>query len=301
MKIATYNIRNLYDAGTFIDERAENAVKEELFNKRVEHFSSLLKERNMDIVCLQEIGGILGIEKIAENIGYNYFSAKPNSRGIRVAALYKKELEGKVKAESISLGDLHIPSIHVQGDTSALAPVSQRRDVLVLDVECGSTPLRIVSFHLKSLIPTYLEGEDESNMEHHTDAKFRSIFYKMLELRALRGFATKSIEEGKEVVFLGDFNENNNSSGLDILKSSMEDKYRLYDVLVGYEGSKTTHIHRGNPLTFDTMIVSEGMKNKLVGVRVYNEGLQDYSILPPGDVEYVVEADHAMVSAEWRD
>ncbi|MBP6888500.1 MAG: endonuclease/exonuclease/phosphatase family protein [Candidatus Pacebacteria bacterium] len=297
MKIATYNIRNLYDAGTFIDERAENAVQESLFNKRVEHFSSIFKSKDLDIICLQEIGGEEGIKKIAENMGYSYFSAKPNKRGIRTSVLYKKELEGKIKTQSVSLGDLYVPSIHTRGDTSELPPISQRRDVLVIDTIFEDKPLRVVSFHLKSLIPTYLEGDDEEHdMEAHSDAKFRSVFYKMMELRALRSFATKSIGDGKEVIFLGDFNENNNSSGIDVLKSSQEDMYRLYDVLVGYTGSKTTHIHRGNDLTFDTMIVSEWIKNRIASVEVDNKDLKDYSALAPGEIEFVVEADHAMVT-----
>ncbi len=297
MKIATYNIRNLYDAGTFIDERAENAVQESLFNKRVEHFSAIFKEKDLDILCLQEVGGEEGIKRIAETIGYHHFSAKPNTRGIRTAVLYKKELEGNIRTESVSLGSLYVPSILTRGDTSALAPISQRRDVLVIDTALEGKPLRIVSFHLKSLIPTYLEGDDEEHdMEAHSDAKFRSIFYKMMELRALRTFATKSIKEGFEVIFLGDFNENNNSSGIEILKSSQEDAYRLYDVMVGYQGNKTTHIHRGNELTFDTMLVSEWVKNKVTSVEVDNKDLKDYSILAPGEVEYVVEADHAMVT-----
>ncbi len=296
MKIATYNIRNLYDAGTFIDEKAENAVKEDFFNKRVEYFSQIFKDKDIDIICLQEVGGDEGVKRIAENIGYGHFSAKPNKRGIRVAVLFKKELEGNIKCESVSLGELHIPGIVSPGDTATLLPISQRRDVLVLDIAAyDGRQLRIVNFHLKSLIPTYFEGDDESDMVAHTDAKFRSIFYKMMELRALRGLATESINQGKEVVFLGDFNENNNSSGIDILKSSMEDKYRLYDVMVGYSGDKTTHIYRGNALTFDTMLLSEWLKNKIKSVSIENRDLKDYSALPPGDIEHVVEADHAMV------
>jgi endonuclease/exonuclease/phosphatase family metal-dependent hydrolase len=296
MKIATYNVRNLYDTGTFIDEKAENRVQEDLFNKRIEHFSTIFKSKDLDIICLQEVGGEEGIKKIAENTGCDYFSAKPNKRGIRTSVLYKKTFSGKIKTESVSLGDLYVPSILTRGDTATLPPISQRRDILVIDMVYQDKPLRIVSFHLKSLIPTYLDGDDEEHdMEAHSDAKFRSVFYKMMELRALRSFATQSIQEGNEVIFLGDFNENNNSSGIDILKSSQEDVYRLYDVLVGYTGSKTTHIHRGNDLTFDTMLVSEWVKNKITHVEVDNKDLKDYSALAPGEVEHVVEADHAMV------
>jgi exonuclease III len=297
MKIATYNIRNLYDAGTFIDERAENAVHEDLFNTRVAHFSSLFKERNVDVICLQEVGGEEGIKKIAENIGYEYVCAKPNKRGIRVAVLYKKEHNNSIQTESLSLGDLHLPAIQKKGDTDSVDPIAQRRDVLVIDIKKeGKRSMRIVTFHLKSLIPTYLEGENEEEMNAHSDAKFRSVLYKMMELRALRSYTTKSIQEGYDVVLLGDFNEHNNSSGIDILKSSMLDDYRLYDVTVGYAGDKTTHIHRGNKITFDTILVSNGLKDSYSQVIIYNEGLKDYSTLPPGDIEYVVEADHAMVS-----
>lgn len=300
MKIATYNIRNLYDSGTFIDEKAENAVTEEFFNKRVDHFSSIFKEKDLDIVCLQEVGGDLGIKKIAENSNYDYFCARPNKRGIRVAVLYKKDFAQYIRTESLSLGELHFPSILKKDDTEMFPPLTQRRDVLALDLELpGKKPIKIVVFHLKSLIPEFLEGEDtENDVKAYADAKFRSILYKMMELRALRAFATKSIEEGKEVIFLGDFNEHNKGSTLEILKGSNIDIMRLYDVMSFCKGDITTIFHRGTPLTFDTMLVSQGLSQSIECVSVENKDLKDYSILPFGEIENVVEADHAMVITE---
>jgi endonuclease/exonuclease/phosphatase family metal-dependent hydrolase len=61
MKIATYNVRNLYDPGTFIDEKEENPVEETFFNQRVEHFTRIFRELDLDIICLQEVGGEKGI------------------------------------------------------------------------------------------------------------------------------------------------------------------------------------------------------------------------------------------------
>ena len=69
----------------------------------------------------------------------------------------------------------------------------------------------------------------------------------------------------------------------------------LYDVLVGYDGDKTTHIHRGNRLTFDTMLVSKDIKERIKGVSVDNKTLRDYSILGPGEIEHELESDHALV------
>lgn len=296
MKIATYNVRNLFDPGTYLDERAEDAVDETFFNKRITYLTSYFRELDLDIICLQEVGGEKGVALIGDALGYSYFFAKPNKRGIRMAVMYKKALADVVHCESVSLGELSIPSITTRGDTEGLAKVTNRRDVLVIDVAYQGKRLRIVTFHLKSLLPEYFEGDDvENDRKAHGEAKFRCILYKMLELRGLRALADASIDEGRDVIFTGDFNDNNNSSGLDILKSSNKEECMLFDVLVGYAGDKTTHYHRGNKLTFDTMLVSKGVKESLQELHVENTTLKDYSILLPGEIEHEIESDHALV------
>ena len=300
MKIATYNVRNLYDPGTFIDDEAGEPVKEALFKERISYFVEYLQKLNLDIVCLQEIGGEIGVSTIGDTLGYHYFFAKPNKRGIRMAVLYKKDLSMDVSCESVSLGDLVIPDILEEGDTKNLPPVAQRRDILTIDInDYNGKPLRIVTFHLKSNLPTYLNGEvnvDDENVD--TDARFRSVFYKTLELKGLRLYATKSLKEGREIMFMGDFNEDKNSSVLSILKSSQKEEFILNDVLVGYEGNRTTHFHRGNGLTFDTMLVSNWVKSRVTKVMVENQELKDCSTLPPGAIEYEVQSDHALVWVE---
>ena len=296
MKIATYNVRNLFDPGTYLDERAEDAVNESFFNLRIAYLTSYFKDLELDIICLQEIGGEHGLKLIAEALSYDYFFAKPNKRGIRMAVLYKKALTDVITCESVSLGNLTIPSITKKNDTEGLDPVTNRREVLVIDVAYQGKKLRVVTFHLKSLLPEYFEGDDvEHDRVAHVEAKFRCILYKMLELKGLRVLADTSIDEGRDVIFLGDFNDNNNSSGLDILKSSSKEECMLYDVLVGYESDTTTHIHRGNKLTFDTMLVSSKIKEIIKEIHVENETLKDYSILGPGEIEHEIESDHALV------
>ncbi|MCF7843507.1 endonuclease/exonuclease/phosphatase family protein [Candidatus Gracilibacteria bacterium] len=295
MKIATYNLRNFYDADTFIDEVAEESVKEEFFNKRVAYFKDLFRKEDLDIICLQEVGGEKGVSIIGDDLGYNYFFAKPDRRGIRMAVLYKKSLDSHIVCESVSLGDLFIPSIQEEGDTKNILPIKQRRDVLVIDLDnYKGKKLRLVTFHLKSMLPIYLEGEDrDSEQKIHTEAKFRCIFYKMMELKGLRAFVDKTLDESREVILLGDFNEHNNGSGLDILKSSEKEERLLQDILVGYKGDATTHIHRGNNLTFDTMIVSQEIANLVESVSVLNDDLKCHSDIPLD--EEIIGSDHAMV------
>lgn len=296
MKIATYNVRNLFDPGTFLDDRAVDAVDEEFFNKRIAYLTEYFKKLDLDIICLQEIGGEQGVKLLGEVLSYDYFFAKPNKRGIRMAVMYKKEHARIISCEGVSLGELAIPSVVTEDDTSGVAAITNRRDVLVIDVAYQGKRLRLVTFHLKSLLPEYFEGDDiENDRVAHANAKFRCILYKMLELKGLRTLADKSIDEGRDVIFLGDFNDNNNSSGLDILKSSNKEECMLYDVLVGYLGNKTTHFHRGNQLTFDTMLVSKWVKESIKEIHVENTMLKDYSLLDPGEIEHELESDHALV------
>jgi exonuclease III len=300
MKIATYNVRNLYDPGTFVDQQSGEVVTEQFFTTRIEYFINQLRSLNVDVICLQEIGGELGIQKIAAALGYEHFSSRPNKRGIRVAVMYKKDALTDIVCESVSLGELHVPSLKQKGDTASLPPISQSRDFLHLAGLYNGTPVSIVTFHLKSNLPEYLEGDD---MEHDTeafiDAKFRCIFVKAMELCALRRFTESKRKEGREVVLLGDYNETTIGSTMDILKASQNrDVTDLYDTLHGYVGDAVTHYHKGQKLTFDTIIVSAGLKDMVKEVKIENTNLRDYSILPKGAIEHEVESDHALVYIE---
>lgn len=294
MKIGTYNLRNLYDVGTSVDERSLETVSESFFNKRIEYFTEKLRSLDLDIICLQEVGGEKGVSLIGDALGCEYFFARPNKRGIRMAVLYKKELREHITCQSVSLGDLFIPSIQERGDTSSLKPITQRRDILEITVKGNERTLSINTFHLKSNLPQYLEGDDvEHDSDAYTDGKFRCILYKIMELRAIKKHVVARLQEGKEVMLLGDYNENNTASTMDILKGDQQDELRLGDVLVSYDGDITTHYHRGGKFTFDTILLSQGLKEKMQSVHVENSDLSDCSMLPL-DAE-VVGSDHALV------
>lgn len=297
MKIATYNVHNLYDPGTSVNEDGTDVISQTFFDKRIDYFTQQLRLLDLDIICLQEIGGENAVNLMSAALGYDYFLARPNKRGIRMAVMYKKAFAPYIMCESVSLGDLRIPSIQERGDTEVLKPIQQRRDILEITVTTKEKTVSINTFHLKSNLPQYLEGDDiEHDSDAYVDAKLRCVFYKIMELRAIRKHTTSRIKEGKEVILLGDFNENNTASTMDILKGSQEDELRLSDVLQKYEGDVTTHYHRGGKLTFDTILVSQGLLEKVGRVCVENSTLVDCSMLPL-DAE-VVATDHAMV---WTD
>jgi exonuclease III len=300
MKIATYNVRNLFDPGTKIDDRTEEVVQESFFLKRIEYLKGCFTWLDLDIICLQEIGGELGVKMLGEALGYDYFFARPNKRGIRMAVMYKKALAGSVTCESITFGELTVPAIEQKGDTSSLKPIVQRRDILEVTVQIGEKVLSINTFHLKSNLPQYLEGDDmEQDLDAYVDAKWRCVFYKTMELCALRRHANKRIQEGKEILLLGDYNETNIASIMDILTGAQNrEKPVFYDLLAGYAADPVTHMHRGKKLVFDTIIASSGIKSAMKEIKVENETLKDYSGYPQGAIEHEIESDHALV---WVD
>lgn len=287
-------MRNLFDAGTTVDDRTESVISERFFNERILYFTEKFRILGLDILCLQEVGGEQGVALLGDALGYDYFFARPNKRGIRMAVLYKKELAPRISCESVSFGELAIPSIEVAGDTHTLKPIAQRRDILEITLATEGKSISINTFHLKSNLPQYLEGDDiEHNADAHVDAKFRCILYKTMELCALKRHTNKRLSEGKEVILLGDFNENNTASMMDIVKSAQHDDLRVEDVLSTYTGDATTHIHRGGRLTFDTILVSEGLRGNIKETSVENKDLVDCSMLPLD--EEVVGSDHALV------
>lgn len=297
MRIATYNMRNFFDPGTCVDEHGSLPVNERFFNERVVYFTEKFCKLNLDIICLQEVGGEKGISLIGDALGYDYFFAQPNKRGIRMAVLYKKYLAKDITCESVSLGNLYIPSIQERNDTEMLKPIVQRRDLLEIHVKTKSKTLSICTFHLKSNLPQYLDGDDvEHDAEAYVDAKFRCIFYKIMELRAIRKHASLRLKEGKEVILLGDYNENNTASTMDILKGSQEEELRLDDALKTYEGDTVTHYHRGGKLTFDTLLMSQALIKRVQKIKIENSDLKDCSMMPL-DAE-VVDSDHALVWCE---
>lgn len=297
MKIGTYNLRNLFDPGASVDDSGGEPVSERFFNERVVYFTEKFRALSLDIICLQEVGGEKAVSIIGDTLGYHYFFARPNKRGIRMAVLYKKELANNITCESVTFGSLQIPAIQERGDTDVLSPIEQRRDILEITLTTPRKTISINTFHLKSNLPQYLPGDDvEHDSNAYVDGKFRCLLYKIMELRAIKKHAVARLQEGKEVVLLGDYNENNTASTMDVLKGDQQDELRLEDVLKAYDGDVTTHYHRGTKLTFDTILISQGLVEKVKAVHVENKDLVDCSMLPL-DAE-VVGSDHALVWIE---
>ena len=289
MKIATWNIKNFFDAGEYAPRSEERlVVQEPLVLERIAYFVKEIQKADPDILFLQEVQAKEALRVLAERLSMYSFKARVDHRGIATAVLYKKNLEN-VKVESALLTEAELPELTLGEKRGA---VSLRRELASLSFLYEGKMVVCYGVHLKSALPLYLENENRADEKAHTRALGRAILHKMGEMIALRTQATKDIREGKEVVIAGDFNESTSATLFSLLKLSATEKEELFDVMNSYGGDKTTHFYKGRSVTLDTLLVSPFLRNKISEVAVENESLEDMSELPIENQR--VESDHAM-------
>ncbi len=290
MKIATWNIKNFFDAGEYREPSgASLVVQEALVQERVSCFVREIQKVYPDIIFLQEVQAKEALSKLAERLSMNYFKATADHRGIASAVLYKKNIEN-VEVRSVSLPQAELPEL-IAGEKRNV--VWLRRELATLSFTYQGKRVICYGVHLKSALPLYLENENKEGDGTMTRALGRAVLQKMGEMIALRAQVSQDIAEGNEIIVLGDFNESTSSTLFSLLKLSSGEKEELYDVMHNYEGSKTTHFYRGRSITLDTLLVSPLLRRNIAGIALYNETLEDMSELPIENQR--VESDHAMV------
>ncbi len=289
MKVATWNVKNLFDPGTYEDSSGRLVISEKYTEERIQYFVTSIKAIDPDIIFMQEVQGEKTIAKMGESLGLLTFCARPDHRGIRNAVLYKESL--KAEAVSLTLPSAPLPKLLQEKKEGVM--LSLRRPLAALSLMYQGKKLSLYGLHLKSGLPLFLPDEKKDDLNVQSQAKGRALLQKMGEILALRTFATEEIKNGKEVCFLGDFNESTSSLLFGILKESGDSKFDLTDVMSGKSFDKTTHIHKGDRQTIDTLLVSPLLRTQIRGVEVRNEGLLDMSELPLDNME--VGSDHAPV------
>ncbi len=294
MKIATWNVKNFFDAGIYEDSSGRLVIQETVIAERITYFETAIKKANPDVIFLQEVQAEKALHSLAEKLSMKVFQAKKDHRGIANTVLYKESLE-EVNAESVLLPSVRLPVLtqEVKGEE-----VTLRRELTKLTFLFRNKNVVLYGVHLKSALPLYLEGDDKTNSESYALALSRAVLHKMGEMIALRKEVDSEREKGNEVVIMGDFNESTSSTLFAVLKNSPDEKKELFDVMRDFEGERKTHLYKGNKLTFDTAIVSEGLMRKVKEVTIENKDLEDMGDLPLDNQR--VESDHAMVVVEFE-
>ena len=149
MVIATYNLRNLFDAGARVgySPDAPIEVTKEFVDKVSASIRSVIDEVKPDVLIAQEIGSARVFQAIAvvHEPKYETFVAKSDARGIANGVLHRGVFESQ------SLTDVaHFP-VFVEGDADAFGKhLTPYRAFVYVKAEYRGKPLHVIGVHLKT-------------------------------------------------------------------------------------------------------------------------------------------------------
>lgn len=306
MKIATYNVRDLFDERVLHSYGREFLLTPGFVQQRIDALATTIKAMDADIVAIQEVGSERVLRAIAEKtgLGYSVFIATPDQRGIANAVLYKYP---GVCSAVMSLSSL---PVFVDGDEDVYGERldhSKVRDFIQVESSYAEKPLHIFGIHLKSANAINKKTSDGADIAPVTqleaaDGLIRSRLYQFSQARNLRQKIDTivSSDVGAQIIVLGDFNTEANDDCMKIIKGHSK---KLSGILTNAcdeipENKKFSYLGDGRKRLIDHVLLSESLKKHLVVTTVFNEHLTDQTIhhAPP----LIVESDHAAISIELQ-
>lgn len=306
MKVATYNLRNLFDPGTHKVYGEQVDYSEEFVQRRVAEAVSVLTKLSADIVIVNELGSADLLDTIAGQLpgGYESFSAKPEPRGIRNGVLYKS---GDVKCESILLSP-SLPSFRIAEPEIFSPQLFSKRELVHLTTKYAGSPLHVFGLHFKSSLITPKVDTAGQHMSPTTqveagDDLVRSIMRRLGEARALRALLDGIFnrDHQAQVIIAGDFNDVEKSVVLRMVQGESESLFgRLFNLgeRIPIAQRYTVQSEDGRRRLIDHILVSNSILGSVVGEKIYNENLytEEEKLNPTG----FVQSDHAPILVELK-
>ncbi len=306
MKIATFNLRNLFAAGDhqIFDELV--TYTNELVQKRIEQAVATIIKLEADVIVVNEIGSAEVLKTITGKLPGKYYSfmAKPEARGIANGILY---CDAQASCESFRLS----PSLSLF-TASASEPyagqVKSYREIIHFTTTYAGQPLHILGLHLKSPFSTPLNNEAKKAIQpasqtEASDGIIRSSLRRLAEARALRLALDQmfSADSNLQVIVTGDFNDTETSATLRAIKGE-SDLFpgQLTNVCERLPQAKRyTQVENNNRRLIDHILVSKSLLEQVLSVEIKNDNLQDQAAEP--NPAYLIDSDHAPIVVELKD
>ena len=321
LRIATFNLENLDD------QPGQRPTLEE----RIALMRPQLLRLDADILCLQEVNGqetpgqprrLLALEKLLAGTPYAGFN--------RVSTMTEDGSQVYDERNLVILSRFEILEYHQYRHDFAKPPlyrkvtakpaeraakeISWERPLLHARIRLDSgRVLDLVNVHLKSRLPTTVEGQKLDNYTWKSIAGWAEGFFlssmkrvgQALETRML---VDKLFDADAEALVLvcGDFNTDLDDVPLAAIRGDVENTGNgqlAGRVLIPCErtipeSSRFSLIHQGRGSMLDHLLVSRPLLAFYKGTEIHNELLHDESVAFAGDVKFP-ESDHAPVVAEF--
>ncbi|MBI5734015.1 MAG: hypothetical protein HY973_03685 [Candidatus Kerfeldbacteria bacterium] len=306
MKIAIFNLRNLFAAGDhqIFDELI--TYTNELVEQRIEQTVATIIKLGADIIVVNEIGSAEVLKTMADKLPGKYYSfmAKPESRGIANGILYR---DAQATCKSFRLSP-SLPLFTVGAGEPYVGQLKSYREVIHFITTYAGKPLHVLGLHLKSPLATPLNNEPKeaaqpTSQTETSDGIIRSSLRRLAEARALRLVLDQmfNTDSTLQVIVTGDFNDTETSATLRALKGE-SDLFpgRLTNVCERLPQAKRYSIVEGDyQRLIDHILVSKPLLSQILSVEIKNDNLQNQEAEP--NSAYLIDSDHAPIVVELKD
>jgi endonuclease/exonuclease/phosphatase family metal-dependent hydrolase len=300
LRIVTYNVKDLFDAGVVGDEAHVDA--------KLAFLAGVLARADADVIGFQEIGSEDLLRALLERVppseergayGEPIFGTA-DARGIRCAIATRLN----VSASRVHTADALTFPTFFEGDPPPFGTrIPLRRGIVHAEIVAGALGrLHVLVGHFKSNRPVPLRsaaGEIvlPASAHERSEGEMRSLAWRAAEALFVRGLVDK-IAKGEaepKICVMGDLNDGPESLVLRIVTGddlhpagALVPPETRYSILVGSLASGRREI--------DHMLLSGPVRTRLRAARFLNDGLRDHAKL--GENVLPIDSDHAPLVAE---
>lgn len=322
LRIATFNLENLDD----------KPGQRPALDDRIAVMRPQLVRLNADILCLQEVNGqeeaghprrLLALDKLLEDTPYAGYH--------EVSTMTADGTQVYDERNLVILSRYEITEHHQYKHDYALAPryqkvtaqpaeheateVTWERPILYAKIRLDDdTVLHVINLHLKSRLPSYIEGQKVDRYTWRTASGWAEGFFLSSMKRVGQALETRMLidklfdaDEDALIAVCGDFNAESDEVAVEAIRGDVENtgNGRLTKrVMVPCERtipepSRFSLFHLGKGRMIDHLLVSRTLLAHYRDSEIHNELLHDESIAFATDVKYP-ESDHAPVISEFE-
>jgi endonuclease/exonuclease/phosphatase family metal-dependent hydrolase len=322
LRIATFNLENLDD----------KPGQRPTLDERISVMRPQLVRLNADILCLQEVNGqeepghprrLLALEKLLASTpcaGYHRVSTMTadgtqvyDVRNLVILSRYEITEHHQYKHD-YAPAPCYQQVTAQPGDHEA-KEVTWERPILHAKVQLDANKaLHVINLHLKSRLPSYIEGQKVDTYTWKTASGWAEGFFLSSMKRVGQALEARMLidklfdgDEGALIVVCGDFNADFDEVPVEAIRGDVENTSNgklATRVMVPCERtipepSRFSLFHRGKGEMIDHLLVSRTLLAHYKGSEIHNELLHDESVAFATEAKYP-ESDHAPVIAEFE-
>lgn len=302
LTVTTYNVQNLYPAGSDFGPRTEQA-----YERKLDALADTVAALAPEVLALQEVGDPAVLTDLLGRVSARLdepddwqvrLSLHPDARGIRVAfACRTVPVTGTfhVDAFPAGTGPVRVADDAAVTTTAEAFAGDMGRGALGITVRVGDSAVHLVTAHLKSKLLTYPGGRfvprtEDERARYGAFALYRRAAEAVAVRTAANGLLAQHPQGGRDValIVLGDLNDTPSAATTGLLlgppgseigtpgedRPDKGDRTRLWNLApLIPEDQRYSRIHRGRRELIDHILVSHVLLDEVVRVRT----------LPPTD------------------